>query len=200
MRVNLPLLTVGELCPADNPLKMIYDYPFEMIYVLSLWNDIWLSLRKKRQRPQSFWNDISTIALKWHFERNCLLHAFGVFRVFAYWILTKFNRQTPGWKNSLLSFRDDLWLSFRNERQRPQSFWNDISTILLKWQMTIFLKWAIQFCVPFDMIYDCHFEMTAQNFRTQNCFRQEKRPVFSWRKSPLNPMFSYTDFFAATIP
>ena len=63
---------------------------------LSLWNDIWLSLRKKRQRPQSFWNDISTIALKWHFERNCLLHALGVFRVFAYWILTKFNRQTPG--------------------------------------------------------------------------------------------------------
>ena len=118
MRVYLPLLTVGELCPADNPLKMIYDYPFEMIYVLSLWNDIWLSLRKERQRPQSFWNDISTIALKWHFERNCLLHAFGVFRVFAYWILTKFNRQTPGWKNSLLSFRDDLWLSFRNDRAK----------------------------------------------------------------------------------
>jgi len=21
---------VGELCPADNPLKMINDYPFEM--------------------------------------------------------------------------------------------------------------------------------------------------------------------------
>ena len=147
---------------------------FEMIYLLSLWNDI--------------------------SKENCLLHAFGVFRVFTYWILTKFNRQTPGWKNSLLSFRDDLWLSFRNERQRPQSFWNDISTILLKWQMTIFLKWAIQFCVPFDMIYDCHFEMTAQNFCTQNCFRQEKRPVFSWRKSPLNPMFSYTDFFAATVP
>ena len=30
MRANFPLLTVGELCPADNPLKMIYDYPFEM--------------------------------------------------------------------------------------------------------------------------------------------------------------------------
>ena len=29
-------LTVGVLCPADNPLKMINDYPFEMIYVLSL--------------------------------------------------------------------------------------------------------------------------------------------------------------------
>ena len=58
MRVNFSLLTVGELCPADNPLKMIYDYPFEMIYdwlfersdsalnhfemiyLLSLWNDI----------------------------------------------------------------------------------------------------------------------------------------------------------------
>ena len=192
MRVNLPLLTVGELCPADNPLKMIYDYPFEMIYVLSLWNDIWLSLRKERQRPQSFWNDISTIALKWHFERNCPLHAFGVFRVFAYWILTKFNRQTPGWKNSLLSFRDDLWLSFRNERQRPQSFWNNISTVVS--------KWAIQFCVHFDMIYDCHFEMTAQNFRTEDYFRQEKYPAFSWRKSPITPMFSYTDFFAATVP
>ena len=166
----------------------------------SLWNDIWLSLRKERQRPHSFrnalWlshrNDIS--------KANCLLHACGVFRVFAYWILTKFNRQTLGWKNSLLSFRDDLWPSFRNERQRPQSFWNDISTVLLKWQMTILSKWAIQFCVHFDMIYDCHFEMTAQNFRTENYFRQEMYPAFSWRKSPLNPIFSYTDFFAATVP
>ena len=192
MRVYLPLLTVGELCPADNPLKMIYDYPFEMIYVLSLWNDIWLSLRKERQRPQSFWNDISTIALKWHFERNCLLHAFGVFRVFAYWILTKFNRQTPGWKNSLLSFRDDLWLSFRNERQRPQSFWNDVCTV--------FSKWAIQFCVHFDMIYDCHFEMTAQNFRTQNYFRQQPGVKSSWRKWPLKSLFSYRDFFAVPCP
>ena len=103
----------------------------------SLWNDIWLSHRKERQRPHSFrnalWlshrNDIS--------KANCLLHACGVFRVFAYWILTKFNRQTPGWKNRLLSFRDDLWLSFRNERQRPQSFWNDISTVISKWPRKI---------------------------------------------------------------
>ena len=142
----------------------------------SLWNDIWLSHRKERQRPHSFrnalWlshrNDIS--------KANCLLHACGVFRVFAYWILTKFNRQTPGWKNSLLSFRDDLWLSFRNERQRPQSFWNDVCTV--------FSKWAIQFCVHFDMTYDCRFEMTAQNFRLQNHFHQQIGVKSSWRKSP----------------
>ena len=137
----------------------------------SLWNDIWLSHRKERQRPHSFrnalWlshrNDIS--------KANCLLHACGVFRVFAYWILTKFNRQTPGWKNSLLSFRDDLWLSFRNERQRPQSFWNDISTVVS--------KWAIQFCVHFDMIYDCRFEMTAQIF-VHRFFRSDC-PLAAWK-------------------
>ena len=32
MRVYLPLLTVGELCPADNLFEMINDYLFEMIY------------------------------------------------------------------------------------------------------------------------------------------------------------------------
>lgn len=106
----------------------------------------------------------------------------------------------PAEKIVCWSFRDDIWLSFRKERQRSRSFWNDISTVLLKWQMIILSKWAIQFCIRFDMIYDCHFEMTAQNFRTEDYFRQEKRPVFSWRKSPLTPIFSYTDFFAATVP
>ena len=113
---------------------MIIPSKWVILKWCSLWNDIWLSLRKERQRPQSFrnalWlshrNDIS--------KANCLLHACGVFRVFAYWILTKFNRQTPGWKNSLFvfsrwyiycpfemsgavlySFRYDIWLSFRND-------------------------------------------------------------------------------------
>ena len=109
----------------------------------SLWNDIWLSLRNKRQRPQSFWNDIS--------KANCLLHACGVFRVLVDLILTKFNRQEPGWKIVCQSFRDDLWLSFRNERQRPQSFWNDkwlsfqneqySSVFLSIWYMTVISKW-----------------------------------------------------------
>ena len=158
----------------------------------SFWNDIWLSLRKERQRPQSFWNDISTIALKWHFERNCLLHAYGVFRVFAYWILTKFNRQTPGWKNSLLSFRDDLWLSFRNERQRPQSFWNDISTVVS--------KWATQLCVHFDMIYDCHFEMTAQKFSYRECFSSARTPKILVTKMPPKPHIFVHRFFRSDCP
>ena len=155
---------------------MIYDFlfersdsalnHFEMIYLLSLWNDI--------SKETVFCTPLAC--------SECL--------------------PIESWPNSIgkhpaekivcWSFWDDLWLSFRNERQRPQSFWNDISTVVS--------KWAIQSCVHFDMIYDCHFEMTAQNFRTEDYFRQEKRPAFSWRKCPLNPMFSYTDFFAATVP
>ena len=100
--------------------------------------------------------------------------------------------KNPAEKIVCLSFRDDIWLSFRNERQRSRSFWNDISTVLS--------KWAEQFCIRFDMIYDCLFEMTAQNFRTENPFRQREYLKFSWRKCPLNPIFSYTDFFAATVP
>ena len=153
---------------------MIIPSKWVILKWCSLWNDIWLSLRKERQRPQSFWNDISTIALKWHFERNCLLHAFGVFRVFAYWILTKFNRQTPGWKNSLLSFRDDLWLSFRNEQYS--------SVFISIWYMTVISKWR------------------RKNFRTENHFRQREHLKLSWRKCPSKPIFSYTDFFAVTVP
>jgi len=67
--------------------------PFEMIYD-ALFEMI-------------FWNDI-------------LLHAYGVFRVLADWILTKFNRQKPGWKIVCQSFRYDWWLSFRNDGAK---FW-----------------------------------------------------------------------------
>ena len=98
----------------------------------------------------------------------------------------------PAEKIVCLSFRDDIWLSFRNERQRSRSFWNDISTVLS--------KWAEQFCIRFDMIYDCLFEMTAQNFRPENHFRQRGWLKTSWRKCTLNHIFSYTDFFAATVP
>lgn len=44
-------------------------------------------------------------------------------------------------------------------------------------------------CNPFEMIYDFRFDMTAQNFRTQNCFRQEITPIFSWRKWLWKPHF-----------
>ena len=101
----------------------------------SLWNDIWLSLRKERQRPHSFrnalWlshrNDIS--------KANCLLHACGVFRVFAYWILTKFNRQTPGWKNSLFVFS--------------------------RWYMTFVSKWATAITIVLKWYIYCPFEMSG---------------------------------------
>ena len=139
---------------------------FEMIYLLSLWNDI--------SKETVF---CTPLACSECLPIESWPNSIG---------------KHPAEKIACLSFRDDIWLSFRNERQRPQSFWNDISTVVL--------KWAIQFCVHFDMMYDCHFEMTAQNFRTENYFHQEIYPAFSWRKCPLTPIFSYTDFFAATVP
>ena len=149
---------------------MIIPLKWVILKWCSLWNDIWQSFRKERQRPQSFRNALWLSLRNDISKSNCLLHACGVFRVFAYWILTKFSRQTLGWKIVCQSFRDALWLSFRNERQRSRSFWNNISTVLLKWQMIILSKWAIQFCIRFDMIYDCLFEMTAQKFSYRESF------------------------------
>jgi len=139
---------------------------FEMIYLLSLWNDI--------SKETVF---CTPLACSECLPIESWPNSIG---------------KHPAEKNSLLSFRDDLWLSFRNERQRPQSFWNDVCTV--------FSKWAIQFCVHFDMIYDCHFEMTAQNFRTEDYFRQEKRPVFSWRKCPPKPHIFVHRFFRSDCP
>ena len=153
---------------------MIIPLKWVILKWCSLWNDIWLSLRKERQRPQSFWNAL------WLSHRNDIskanfpLHAWGVFRVLVDWILTKFNRQEPGWKIICQSFRNDLWLSFRNER---------LSSVFVSiWYMTVISKWR------------------RKNFRTENPFRQRGWLKTSWRKCPLNHIFSYTDFFAATVP
>ena len=122
-------------------------------------DDIWLSFR----------NDICTLSLKWYmtvsskgatalsvflkwyFERNCLLHAYGVFRVLADWILPKFNRQELGWKKVCYPFemiydfhfemsdsdhnRFEMiyLLSFRNEQYS--------SVFISIWYMTVISKW-----------------------------------------------------------
>ena len=119
---------------------MIIPSKWVILKWCSLWNDIWLSLRKERQRPQSFWNAL------WLSHRNDIskanfpLHACGVFRVLVDWILTKFNRQEPGRKIVCRSFRDDLWLSFRNERHSSVfvSIW--YMTVISKWRRKIFVQ------------------------------------------------------------
>ena len=153
---------------------MIIPSKWVILKWCSLWNDVWLSLRNKRQRPQSFWNALWLSHRNDISKANCLLHACGVFRVLVDWILTKFNRQEPGWKIICQSFRNDLWLSFRNE-------WRS-SVFVSIWYMTVISKWR------------------RKNFRTENHFRQREHLKFSWRKCPLNHIFSYTDFFAATVP
>ena len=112
---------------------MIIPLKWVILKWCSLWNDIWLSLRNKRQRPQSFWNAL-WLSLRNDISKvNCLLHASGVFRVLGDWILTKFNRQEPGWKIVCQSFRDDLWLSFPNE-------W--LSSVFVSiWYMTVVSIW-----------------------------------------------------------
>ena len=142
---------------------MIIPSKWVILKWCSLWNDIWLSLRNKRQRPQSFWNALWLSLRNDISKANCLLHAFGVFRVLTDWILTKFNRQEPGWKIVCQSFWDDLWLSFRNEQRN--------SVFVSIWYMTVISKWR------------------RKNFRTENHFRQRGCPKFSWRKCSPNPYF-----------
>ena len=142
---------------------MIIPSKWVILKWCSLWNDIWPSLWKERQRPQSLrnalwlslWNDIS--------KGNFPLHACGVFRALVDWILTKFNRQEPGWKIVCQSFWDDLWLSFRNERRS--------SVFVSIWSMTVISKWR------------------RKNFRTENPFRQRGYLKFSWRKWLQTPYF-----------
>ena len=153
-------------------------------------DDIWLSFR----------NDICTLSLKWYMTVSSK-GATAPSIILKWYINYRFE----------MTFRKKL--SFARLGRVPsvcllnpdqiQSVCTRLKKSLLifsRWSMTFVSKWAAAFCVRFDMIYDCHFEMTAQNFRTEDYFRQEKCPAFSWRKSPITPIFSYTDFFAATVP
>ena len=122
---------------------MIIPSKWVILKWCSLWNDIWLSLRKKRQRPQSFWNALWLSLRNDISKANFPLHACGVFQVLVDWILPKFNRQELGWKIVCQSF----------------SRWS--MTILLKWAtaITIVLKWYI-YC-PFEMTNDYPFKMSG---------------------------------------
>ena len=76
-------------------------------------------------------------------KQTVLLHACGVFRVLVDWILTKFNRQEPGWKIVCWSFRDDLWLSFRNDQHSSVFFSIWYMTVVSKWPRKIFVHKTI---------------------------------------------------------
>ena len=177
MRVNLPLLTVGELCPADNPLKMINDYPFEMSnFEMTLSLKWYMTFSSKGAKAPSILSKCSmTISSKWYFESK--LSFARLRRVPSSCRLNPDQIQSARTRLKKIvrkSFWDDLWLSFRNERRS--------SVFVSIWYMTVISKWR------------------RKNFRTENYFRQRKYLKFSWRKCPLNPIFSYTDFFAATVP
>ena len=122
---------------------------FEMIYLLSLWNDI--------SKEPVF---CTPPACSRYLPIESWLNSIGKYPA----------------EKSLLNILRWSMTFISKWAKRYQSFWNDICTV--------FSKWAIQFCVLFDMIYDCRFEMTAQNFRTQNHFRQQPEAKSSWRKSP----------------
>ena len=140
----------------------------------SLWNDIWLSHRKERQRPQSFRNALWLSRRNGISKANCPLHACGVFRVLVDWILTKFNWQEPGWKISL--------------------------SILSRLSMTIVSKWVAQFCIHFDMVYDCHFEMTAQKSSYRESFSSITVSQFLVTKMPPKPHIFVHRFFRGDCP
>ena len=52
----------------------------------------------------------------------------------------------------------------------------------------------------FEMLYDCHFEMRGQNFRTQNCFRQENPEYFIDEKAPIITIFRTQLFTQGLVP
>ena len=158
MRVNLPPFDSGWIMPCGQSFK----------------DDIWLSLR----------NDICTLSLKWYMTVSSKeATAPSILSKCSMTISPKwyFERQLPFARlrrvPSVCQLNPDQIQSARTRLKNSLS-------IFLRWSMTIVSKWAAQFCIHFDMIYDCHFEMTAQNFRTQNHFRQQPEAKSSWRKSP----------------
>ena len=123
---------------------MIIPSKWVILKWCSLWNDTWLSLRKERQRPQSFWNALWLSHRNDISKANCLLHACGVFRlknslsILSRWSMTivskwataitivlkwyiycpfEMTNDYPFERSGavLYSFRYDIWLSFRND-------------------------------------------------------------------------------------
>ena len=88
---------MGELCPADNPLKMINDYPFEMSNFEMMLSLKWyMTVFSKEATAPS-------ILLKWY----------------MYYPFEMTNDYPFKMSNTVLcSFRYDIWLSFRNDRAK----------------------------------------------------------------------------------
>ena len=176
MRVNLPLLTVGELCPADNPLKMINDYPFEMSNF-----EMMLSL-KWYMTVSSKWAKAPSILLRWSMTISPKSY-FESKLPFARL------RRVPG---SCRLNSDQI--------QSARTRLKNSLLILSRWSMTIVSKWAAQFCIRFDMIYDCHFEMTAQKFSYRKSFSSITVSQILVTKMPPKPHIFVHRFFRSDCP
>ena len=127
---------MGELCPADNPLKMINDYPFEMSnfeMILSLkW---YMTVSSKGAKEPLILSKCSMIiSPKWYFESK--LSFARLRRVPSSCRLNSDQIQSARTRLKIIvrkSFWDDLWLSFRNERRG--------SVFVSIWYMTVISKW-----------------------------------------------------------
>ena len=73
-------------------------------------------------------------------------------------------------------------------------------SILLRCSMIIVSKWVAQFCIRFDMIYDCHFEMTAQKFSYRESFSSARTPKILMTKMPPKPHIFVHRFFRSDCP
>lgn len=71
---------------------------------------------------------------------------------------------------------------------------------VLKWYMTFISKWAKRSYLHFEILYDCHFEMRGQNFRTQNCFRQKKTRYFIDENASIITIFVHSFLRKALCP
>ena len=52
----------------------------------------------------------------------------------------------------------------------------------------------------FEMLYDCHFEMRGQNFRTQNYFRQQLLTQFIDENAPIITIFVHSFLRSVHVP
>ena len=167
---------MGKLCPADNPLKMINDYPFEMSnFEMMLYLKWYMTVSSKEATAPSVLSKCSmTISLKWYFESKL---SFARLRR-----VPSSCRLNP---NQIQSARTRLKNSL---------------SILSRCSMIIVSKWVAQFCIRFDMIYDCHFEMTAQKFSYRESFSSARIPKILVTKMPCKPHIFVHRFFRSDCP
>ena len=95
-QLNIAPSTLFSIWQITIPSKWV------ILKLSSLWNDIWLSLRKERQRPQSFWN-----ALWLSFWNDWYCSVFV--SIWYMTVISIWRRKNFGHETSPRRFRDQIY-------------------------------------------------------------------------------------------